>query len=169
MATLQSPLFAENHNLFSEESNTFDFGSNDADSFQNTLYDNVMVSLQDLMRNEFNIPVIDEHRGNQSFVLNPTEDTLIEHFASGQSRSYVINIIYTLIRGGGFKRVKENLISTAENVKRLIHNNAHYSPSGVYKYHDGRIESIEYEQDEENLDIFRANMSFNCTVTEVYV
>ena len=169
MATLQSPLFAETHSLWSEESNTFSFGTNDDDSFQNTLYENVMVSLEDLMRNEFNIPVIDEHRGNQSFVLNPLEDNLIDHFANAQSRGYVVNIMYTLTRGGGFKKAKENLISTAENVKRLIHNNAHYSPSGVYKYHDGRIESVEYEQDEENLDIFRANLAFNCTVMEVYI
>ena len=86
MATLQSPLFAETHSLWSEESNTFSFGTNDADSFQNTLYENVMVSLEDLMRNEFNIPVIDEHRGNQSFVLNPLEANLIDHFANAESR-----------------------------------------------------------------------------------
>ena len=36
------------------------------------------------------------------------------------------------------------------------------------KYHDGRVESVNYEQDEDNLDVWRANVSFNCTVTEIY-
>jgi len=53
-------------------------------------------------------------------------------------------------------------------LKRLIHNNSNYSPSGVYKFHDGKIEAVEYNQDEDDLDLWRANISFNCIVTEVY-
>jgi hypothetical protein len=72
------------------------------------------------------------------------------------------------MKGGGYRSVKTQLTSTAEHLKRLIHNNSHYKPSGVYKYHDGRVESVNYEQDEDNLDVWRANVSFNCTVTEIY-
>jgi len=165
---IKSPLFAENNNLWSAESNTFDFGSSDANAFQNVVYENVIESLQNIIRTEFKIPVIDEHRGNQSFVIDPQEDSLIEFFASGQSREYGINIIYTLMRGGGFKSVKTQLTGTAEHLKKLIFNNSNYSPSGVYKFHDGKINTIEYEQDEEDLDIWRANLTFNCIVTEVY-
>ena len=93
---------------------------------------------------------------------------MIEYFASGQSRAYEVDIIYTLMKGGGYRSVKTQLTSTAEHLKRLIHNNSHYSPSGVYKYHDVRVESVNYEQDEDNLDVWRANVSFNCTVTEIY-
>ena len=124
--------------------------------------------MQDLIRKEFKIPVIDEHRGNQSFTIDLQNDTLIQMLSSGQSRDYEVDIVYTLMRGGGFKNVKTQLTSTAEHLKRLIHNNTSYSPSGVYKYHDGRIETVNYEQDEENLDMWRANLSFNCTVTEIF-
>ena len=125
MATiLQSSLWAENLKLWTAESNDWDFGSSDADSYENIAYERVIESLQNIIRNEFKVPVIDEHRGNQSFVIDFQEDTLIEYFAS--------------------------------------------QPSGVYKYHDGRIESVTYEQDEDDLDLWRANMAFNCTVTEVY-
>ena len=166
--TLQSSLWAENHNLWTAESNDWDFGSSDADSYANVVYENVIESLQDIINTEFQIPVIDEHRGNQSFVIDPQEDTLIEMISSGQSRNYEVDIVYTLIKGGGFRTVKTQLTSTAEHLKRLIHNNTSYSPSGVYKYHDGRIETVTYEQDEDDLDLWRANLSFNCTVTEIF-
>ena len=166
---IQSPLWAETYELWSSVTGTtFATGTDDSDSYANVVYENVIESLQDIIRNEFKVPVIDEHRGNQSFVIDFQEDTLIEYFASGQSRSYDMEIVYTLMRGGGFKSVKTQLTTMAEHTKRLIFNNSHYQPSGVYKYHDGRIESVTYEQDEENLDLWRANMAFNCTVTEVY-
>jgi hypothetical protein len=72
------------------------------------------------------------------------------------------------MRGGGWRSVKTQLTSTAEHLKRLIFNNSNYSPSGVYKFHDGKIEAVEYNQDEDDLDLWRANISFNCIVTEVY-
>jgi len=165
---IQSVLWAENHNLWNADPNNWNFGSSDADSYANIVYENVIESLQDIINKEFQIPVFDEHRGNQSFVIDPLEDTLIEHFASGQSRNYDVDIVYTLMRGGGWRSVKTQLTSTAEHLKRLIFNNSNYSPSGVYKFHDGKIETVEYNQDEDDLDLWRANISFNCIVTEVY-
>ena len=167
---LQSPLWADSHEIWSSVTGTtFATGTDDSSSYANVVYENVIESLQDLIRKEFQIPVIDEHRGNQSFVIDPQQDTFIEFISSGQTRNYDVNIIYTLMRGGGYKNVKTQLTSTAEHLKRLIHNNTSYSPSGVYKYHDGRIETVTYEQDEENLDVWRANLSFNCTVTEIFI
>ena len=167
---LQSPLWADSHEIWSSVTGTtFATGTDDSSSYANVVYENVIESLQDLIRKEFNIPVIDEHRGNHSFVIDPQEDTFVEFISSGQTRNYDVDIIYTLMRGGGYKNVKTQLTSTAEHLKRLIHNNTSYSPSGVYKYHDGRIETVTYEQDEENLDVWRANLSFNCTVTEIFI
>ena len=166
---IQSPIWIETRELWSSATGiTFEPGTDDSNSYANVVYENVIESLQDIIRKEFNIPVIDEHRGNQSFIIDPQGDTLIQMISSGQSRDYEVDIIYTLMRGGGFKSVKTQLTSTAEHLKRLIHNNSHYKPSGVYKYHDGRVESVNYEQDEDNLDVWRANVSFNCTVTEIY-
>tara|TARA_R100001377_G_C3182547_1_gene107229 strand:- start:198 stop:707 length:510 start_codon:yes stop_codon:yes gene_type:complete len=165
---IKSVPWNQNTNTFGNESITFNFGTSQVDGFENIVYDRVISSIENIIKDEFNVPVIDEHRGNQSFVIDPQDDTLIEYFASGQSRNYDINIIYTLLKGGGYKSVKKQLTKMAEHLKRLLHNNSNYSPSGSYKYHDGRVESVDYEQDEENLDIWRANLSFNCTVTEVY-
>ena len=165
-----SPLWADSHEIWSSVTGTtFATGTDDSSSYANVVYEIVIESLQDLIRKEFQIPVIDEHRGNQSFVIDPQQDTFVQYLSSGQTRNYDVDIIYTLMRGGGYKNVKTQLTSTAELLKRLIHNNTSYSPSGVYKYHDGRIETVTYEQDEENLDIWRANLSFNCTVTEIFI
>ena len=165
---IQAPLFAEHHTLWNAETQDWDFGSSDANAYANFIYENVIESLQDIIRKEFQIPVFDEHKGNQSFVIDPLDDTLIEHFASGQSRSYDVDIIYTIMRGGGWRSVKTQLTSTTEHLKKLIYNNSNYSPSGVYKFHDGKVETVEYNQDEDDLDLWRANISFNCIVTEVY-
>jgi hypothetical protein len=165
---IQSVLWAEHNRLWNAEVETFGFATDDENSYENIIYERVIDSLEEIIRNEFKVPVIDEHRGNQSFVINFQEDTLIEHFASGQTRSYDLDIVYTLMRGGGFKSVKTQLTTMAEHTKKLLFNNSHYQPLGVYKYHDGKVDAVTYEQDEENLDIWRANMAFNCTVTEVY-
>ena len=50
-----------------------------------------------------------------------------------------------------------------ERVKKLIHNNTAYSPSGTYKWHDGRIETITYAQTE---GILSATIAFACVSTE---
>ena len=55
-----------------------------------------------------------------------------------------------------------------ENVVFMAATGGTTSTSGDYKFHDGKVELIEYEQDEDDLDLWRANILFNCTVTEVF-
>ena len=77
---IQSPLWAESHELWSSVTGTtFATGTDDSDSYANVVYENVIESLQDIIRKEFQIPVIDEHKGNQSIVIDPQEDSLIEY------------------------------------------------------------------------------------------
>ena len=138
-------------------------------TYENIIHDRIMDGLQTLLANEFNIPVYyDEHRGNQSFLLTPSSDAIDEYGQNFQSRAYEVEINYQLKTGGQFtKNSIKQVSNTAERVKRLIFNNAAYSPSDSYKWHDGNIESIEYERDEEALDLINAVISFSCTSTEV--
>ena len=138
--------------------------------YTNIIYNEIMENLANLINGEFSIPIYyDEHKGNQSFVITPQSDSLVTKLSTGSQREYEILISYQLKTGGQYTKNNLNQVSQImERMKRLIHNNSHYSPSGVYKYHDGRVESVNYEQDEDNLDIWRANVSFNCTVTEIY-
>ena len=126
----------------------------------------VMDGVEKLIEDEFNVPVMDTHAGNESIVLIPGEDSLMEHLSNGQIRSYSLDIIYTMSSGGGFERIKYHLTNRGERIKKLLFNNRSYSPSGTYKWHDGRIESIEYSQDENEPDLWMATLSFICTIME---
>ena len=126
----------------------------------------VMDGVEKLIEDEFNVPVMDTHAGNESIVIMPGEDSLIEHRTSGMIREYSLDIIYTMSDGGGFERIKDHLTNRAERIKRLLFNYSNYSPSGAYKWHDGRIETIEYSQDEDESDLWIATILFRCTILE---
>lgn len=127
----------------------------------------VLDSVEKLIEDEFNIPVIDEHKGNESIVINPVDDTLIEYLSIGQSRTYNLSIEYTMSKAGGFENVKDHLTNRAERIKRLLFNNANYSPSGTYKFHEGQVTSITYEQDEDDPEIWKSIILFQCIAMEV--
>ena len=138
-------------------------------TFENIIYDRIIDALQGLLVNEFTIPVyVDEHKGNQSFLLTPEADSINEYGNNFQSRNYIIGIVYQLKLGGTYTKNSIKQVSNiAERVKRLIYNNASYSPSSSYKWHDGNIDSIEYNRDEDSPDLITAVINFNCTSTEV--
>ena len=135
-------------------------------TYENVVFDRIIESLNTLLADEFSIPVrYDEHKGNHSFLITPGEDELIELISGGQSRTYSILISYELTSGGEYTKNNVKQVSEiAERVKRLIMNNTAYTPSDVYKWHDGRIETITYSRED---GILKANLEFNCTVTEV--
>jgi hypothetical protein len=138
-------------------------------TFENIIYDRIVDALRGLLVNEFTIPVyVDEHKGNQSFLLTPSSDSINEYAQNFQSRDYVVEIEYQLKIGGAYTKNSIKQVSNiAERVKRLIFDNATYSPSNAYKWHDGNIDSIEYSRDEDSPDLITAVMEFNCTSTEV--
>ena len=135
-------------------------------TYENVVFDRIIESLNTLLADEFSIQIrYDEHKGNHSFLITPGEDELIELISKGQSRIYSILISYELTSGGEYTKNHVKQVSEiAERVKRLIMNNTAYTPSDVYKWHDGRIETITYSRED---GILKANLEFNCTVTEV--
>jgi|TARA_R100000750_G_C2308275_1_gene81483 hypothetical protein len=136
-------------------------------SYTNIIKTNVLDSVEKLLEDEFGgIPVGYEAKGNECFVLEPQEDTLIELLSGGQARSYAVLIVYQMKKAGNMELNKDHLTGRAERVKRLIYNNSAYSPSSTYKFHDGRTESIVYEIDEDDPELKRANITFTCIVTE---
>ena len=140
-----------------------------SNTFENVLYDRVIDSLNTLLSDEFSIPVrYDDYVLPQCFLLLPQGDEFLEHAKSMQTRDYEVSINYQLRSGGRYgKQNFKHLSQMAEHVKRLIKNNSSYSPSGSYKWHDGRITGIEYERDEDNPTLIRSLITFNCIVTEV--
>jgi len=141
-------------------------------TYENVIYDRVIDNLHSLIANEFSILIsldVNEERPNQSFLLTPLSDLLIELLANGQTREYIIEINYQLTLSGNYtKNSYKQLTEIAERMKRLVHNNISYSPSGNYKWHNGRIVNVNFERSESDSTISNVIMQFSCISTEVF-
>jgi hypothetical protein len=123
----------------------------------------ILDGIEKLVESEFNIPV--KESGNEYFKIDPISDDLIENLHGGQSRSYSVLVSYTMIKAGHFETNRNHLTNRAERMKRLLFNNTAYDDGG-YVWHDGRVNGITYEQDEDNLEIYRALIEFSCNKQE---
>jgi hypothetical protein len=133
-------------------------------TYTNVTYDNVLDSLHTIINDEFKIPLhYDEHKGPQSFLLEIQENTLDEMLANGQQRDYTVMISFNKNKEGNkTKQDVEDIGVVVEKLKRLLFNNRNYSPSGAYKFHNGEITDVVYD------DNLTAEVTFNCQVLEIY-
>jgi len=138
-------------------------------TYENVVYDRVISSLHTLIADEFSIPILfDEHEGNQSFLITPVSDSLIDFAANSQTRAYAVEISYQVQSSGDYtKNVVKQITEMTERLKRLLYNNSAYSPSDSYKWHDGRVQSIEYSRNEDDNSIINSVTGFECTIGEV--
>ena len=136
-------------------------------TFTNTIYDDVIDNLATIINDEFAIPLhYDEHRGNQSFLLAPESDTLLEHLSSGISREYSILVEYQVKSGGTYNKNSFKQVSNImERFKRLMFNNINYS-SGT-SWFDGRVTDIEYSRDEDDETLLKGVATFVCNNIEI--
>jgi predicted heme/steroid binding protein len=138
-------------------------------TYENVVYDRVISSLHTLIADEFSIPILfDEHEGNQSFLITPVSDSLIDFAANSQTRAYAVEISYQVQSSGDYtKNVVKQITEMTERLKRLLYNNSAYSPSDSYKWHDGRVQSIEYSRNEDDNSIINSVTGFECTIGEI--
>ena len=138
-------------------------------TYENVVYDRVISSLHTLIADEFSIPILfDEHEGNQSFLITPVSDSLIDFAANSQTRDYAVEISYQVQSSGDYtKNVVKQITEMTERLKRLLYNNSAYSPSDSYKWHDGRVQSIEYSRNEDDNSIINSVTGFECTIGEI--
>tara|TARA_R110002096_G_scaffold315474_1_gene509763 strand:- start:58 stop:477 length:420 start_codon:yes stop_codon:yes gene_type:complete len=136
-------------------------------TYTNTIYDKIIENLATIINNEFSISVYyDEHRGNNSFLLIPESDVLIEHLSSGISREYSIIIEYQIKSGGTYNKNSFKQVSNImERLKRLVFNNISYS-SGT-SWFDGRITDIDYNRDEDDNTLLNGVATFVCNNIEI--
>ena len=123
----------------------------------------ILNGIEKIIESEFNIPV--GKSGNEYFMIEPISDDLIENLHGGQSRSYSVRVSYTMIKAGHFETNRNHLTNRAERMKRLLFNNTAYDDDG-YVWHDGRVNQITYERDEDNPEINRALIEFSCIKQE---
>jgi|TARA_R100000426_G_C4748502_1_gene82392 hypothetical protein len=135
-------------------------------SFENVIFERIIESVNTIIADEFSIQIFyDEHQGNQSFLIQPVSDEIVDTLSHGQIREVTINIQYELdlsnkITKNAFKQV----MSITERLKRLLFNNNTYSVSGSNKFRNGSVANIAYEQEE---DILRSITTFSCQTLEL--
>ena len=136
--------------------------------FSNILFNKILEPLALLLNNEFKVPLYyDKHRGSNSFLLSIQSDEFVSQLSYGMQREYNINISYELKVAGNYNKDSIKQISSImERLKRLINDNPTSSSGG--EYFDGKIDSIEYERDEEDASMLKANAIFNCQNIEVF-
>ena len=125
--------------------------------YENLVFDNILDKLHTILADEFAIPVyFDEHRGNQSFLIDLLSDNLAQSFTSGELREYIINIEHQLVYSGTYhKNQVKQMSEIYERVKRLLHSNINNNDNWFH----GRIESMSTTKDDNAL---LSAMQFNC-------
>jgi len=138
-------------------------------TFNNVIYDRVIDNLHSIIANEFGIQIFyDEHKGNQSFLIEPVSDDLNEQINTGMVRDYTILISYQVDFAGNYNKESFRQVSlVAERLKRLMYNNRNFSESGVRQFYNAVIDSTVYERDEDNTDLLRANMTAVVSAMEI--
>lgn len=167
MSTLASPRWNDNNNLWSAESNPFDYGGGGV--YENIVFERIIDPLQSIIANEFKIPVyFDEHKGNQSFMIEPVDNILVEILSGNgaEEREHTIEISYELKSGGkygksGFKKVS----NTTEHLKRILQNNVNKSDA----WFNGSCTGIEYARDEDDPSILTSLITFEASTLEIFV
>ncbi len=134
--------------------------------YNNKIFD-IIDKVRDLLAQEMTIPIFfDSHQGNHSIVIQPLSDNLTELIATGQTRNYSIMIAYELNTGGNYtQNTLKQVTNVAEHIKRLFAPDNNFSVSGYW--HNGEIESVEYERFEDDESTVRALLTFNCLSLEV--
>ena len=127
---------------------------------------NIIGKVANIIGDEVSILItFDEHKGNQSILIVPQEDNLIDLLAQGQSREYSILISYELSTGGNMsENTFKQISNTAEHIKRLFAPDNNADVSGYWIA--GQISQVVYERDEDDETKIRALINFNCINVE---
>jgi len=139
--------------------------------FENIFKGRVLDNIQKLIKQTIpSVPLYyDEHKGQESFLIIPVSDTFIDYASNAHIRTYTTQISFEVHSGSEFTRHHDvqRLTDKAELVKRIFFNNRDLEALGINEWFNGRVTDIIYERDEENAEIERFVLTFECNVNEV--
>tara|TARA_R100000687_G_scaffold63933_2_gene51958 strand:- start:1194 stop:1706 length:513 start_codon:yes stop_codon:yes gene_type:complete len=165
---LKSVDWNDNHNAWQSETNLFSYGVDGEVLYENIVWERIIDPLHSIIADEFKIPIyFDEHKGNQSFVIIPTEDNLVGLLSgnSGQEREHIVEITYQLKSGGVYSESSLKKISNiSEHLKRILQNNANKYDA----WFNGQCTSIEYVRDEDDPSILTSAITFEASTLEIF-
>jgi len=139
--------------------------------FENIFKGRVLDNIQKLIKQTLpNVPLYyDEHKGQESFLITPVSDTFIDYASNAHIRAYTTEISFQIHSGAEFTRRHDvqRLTDKAELVKRIFFNNRDLEALGIKEWFNGRVIDVIYQRDEEDAEIERFVLTFECNVNEV--
>ena len=130
-------------------------------------FKNIMDALLNKIRTEFGntLPAYVAHEtknvSSQYLKLQPVSDTLLEYATFSETREYALNMLY-YSNTKDIEKVKlENVMRVVARIEALIHDNIVLTLSDGSKAYDCRIETSEYNTEEEE-EKYVVTMTFNC-------
>ncbi len=131
-------------------------------TYENVSYDRVISNIHSLIANEFDVPIsFEEHKGNQSFLINVEENILDELLVGGQTHNHTVTINYQLLSSGTYiKNSFKQVALIMERLKRLLHNNRNFSSV----FFNGQVDNITYEREDDKIN---SSLIFSCTTMEL--
>ena len=130
-------------------------------------FKNILDKLSNNLRTEFGntLPVYVGHDtknvSSQYLRLDPISNTLLEYASFSETREYNINFLYYSNVKDIEKVALDNVLRVAARIEALIHDNITMTLADSSSAYDCRIESTEYNTEEEE-DKYVVTMSFNC-------
>ena len=127
----------------------------------------ILPSLEKLIEAEFGTRTyVSDVFERHGFRLNPLESEHLTRPNAGESRTYTIELVYTVDMKSGRERMS-HLLDVFSRLARLIGDNNVYRVSSVYKWHDGELGVAVFgSPPDETYGQFTA--TFTCTHVEGY-
>jgi hypothetical protein len=144
---------------------------------QNTIWQQVLDPLHDLLAGEFAaaVPIwwdtSTPPKGSEWITVTPLTDEYLDRQHPSSTRHYTVRFDYFLRAGGSHQARLQQLVTLRiEQLHHVLYDNSDYSPSGTYRWHDGKVEKIDYqaatEEDAED-GLTRVSVVWSCTSTEI--
>tara|TARA_R100000655_G_scaffold15189_11_gene33855 strand:- start:7659 stop:8096 length:438 start_codon:yes stop_codon:yes gene_type:complete len=130
-------------------------------------FKNILDKLKNILRTEFGntLPIYVGHDtknvSSQYLRLDPISNSLLEYASFSETREYNINFLYYSGKKDIEKVALDNVLRVVARIEALIHDNITMELSDSSKAYDCKIETTEYNTEEEE-EKYVVTMSFNC-------
>ena len=130
-------------------------------------FKNILDKLKNILRTEFGntLPIYVGHDtknvSSQYLRLDPISNSLLEYASFSETREYNINFLYYSGKKDIEKVALDNVLRVVARIEALIHDNITMELSDSSKAYDCKIETTEYNTEEEE-EKYVVTMSFKC-------
>jgi hypothetical protein len=103
-------------------------------------------------------------RGSECIVFVPSNPSQINITTDGTGYNYPVSIdFHSPVAVEDVNRISQEI----SDILRVLNDNCHYSTGGVYYWHNGMVDDVEYNWETEESESYKARILWSCTHEEV--